>query len=431
MTTPRELLDRQLRRLDRLVDDGEIDPAVSRRLEHFADALDDRTTRRKYHDGRGNLKTLEPGTIASYVKNLRISVEKGFPLLDTDAAAFNAFIDGRHDDDGLTKGTLCGYQSAARAFYRYHDDLGVDPEAITTYKPDKTPRHDEQDMFTEAEVDRLRQACDNPRDRALLELLIYTGQRITALRTLRIKDIDCQAGVLYLNDEADGLKGARTRGRKRPLFGARKYVRDWLEYHPRGDDPDAPVFVGNPSHHLVDLDKPINGSTIRQNLSNLASRAGVRKPVNPHNFRHYFVTVMKREYGMDSDTLKALLGVAADSVVLETVYSHVTNDDYVRRAETTLGYRQDDSGPGSLTPDACPTCGEILEDHWRRCPSCDEVFGPTEQAVSEAVDGAQDAAVDEFADIAQELSPEEIRAFSSMLEAFSDPVAVVDRLEGD
>jgi hypothetical protein len=61
------------------------------------------------------------------------------------------------------------------------------------------------DMFTEDEGNALRRACGQSelptRNRALLELLIFTGQRLGALLTLRIGDVDTREGYIYLNDD--------------------------------------------------------------------------------------------------------------------------------------------------------------------------------------------------------------------------------------
>lgn len=428
--TPRDRLNNEKDTVEELADAEEISIDTRDALLEWADALDDRITRRKYFDQRGNEKTLAPRSIENYLQALRLCEDRGLDLLECSAEEFNAFIDRQHDDRGLSKVTLMRYQAAAQTFYRYHDDLEVNPDDIHVYTERSEPRHDDRDMFSDEDIDALREACDRPRDRAFLEMLIYTGQRLTALRTLRIKDVNVEKGVFYLNDEVDGLKGADRRGRKRPMFGARKYVRDWLQYHPNSDDPDAPLFIGDPNHWKTKLDEPWSEPGVRKHLKRIAERAGVEKPVNPHNFRHYFVTVMKREYSMDTDTLRALLGVTEDSNILHTTYSHVTNDEYVEKAEVAVGYREPSDG-GSLTPETCPTCGELLQDHWRRCPACGEIFAPELEQLADETDSATDEALDEAFDSDEPLSPEEREAFRTLLDAVGDPVDLADQVDSD
>ena len=430
--TPRDRLEHECQTVKDRFDSGEITRETRGRLLEFADALDPEITRYHYLVD-GSEQTYALRSIERWVQCLRLCTDRGLDLVNATAEDVNEFIDWLHDERGIAKTTLStGYQMATVHFYRYHDDLGVSPEDIHKYNAKSAPRHDEQDMFTQAEVDALRDACEHPRDRAFVELLIYSGQRITALRTLRIRDIDLDAGVFYLNSDgewhSDGLKGAAKRGRKRPLFGARKYVRDWMQYHPNGDDGDSPLFIGQPNHWATKIDEPWSEAGVRHQLNRIADRAGVDKPVNPHNFRHYWVTVMKREYSMDEDTMRALLGLSKNSTVLQDTYSHVTNADYVEKAEQQLGYRETDDDR-TLTPDACVTCGELLEGHWRRCPACGELYAPelqnAESELAEATDRSLDAIIDPDAD----LGDAERRALRELIDASGDLLTLVDTVE--
>lgn len=431
-TTPRDRLDRELEKVRNHADGGNITADCRDRLLEYADALDDETISNKYRDRNGNVKTMSARTVEAYLRNLRIVAVGGFDLLDCDADAVNDEMDRIHDHEDKSKSTLAAYQSAAQAFYRYHDDLGVDADDINIFSEKSDPKHDERDMFEESDVRALRRACGQSgmpvRNRALLELLIFTGQRIRALLTLRIKDVDAQDGYIYLNEDADragggGLKGATRRGRKRPIFGAAKYVRDWLDYHPKGDDPDAWLFVGDPSHHKTDPDDHWAEVSADHVLRRLGEAAGVDKPVNAHNFRHYCATVLYRDYDVDKDTIRMLFGHTKTSTTLEETYSHLFDDDYIQKAEEKLGYRERES-KSPLTPDTCPTCGEILEDHWRQCPACQEVFGPSddfEEQLDEVSDGARDEAMDS-------LDAEEVAAFKAIVKSVDDPAALAEHL---
>jgi integrase len=332
--------------------------------------------------------------------------------------------------------TLIGYQCGAQAFYRYHD-LGIDPDDIHVYNDTSEPRHDERDMFTEEDVEALRRACGESqlptRNRALLELLIFTGQRIGALLTLKIGDIDIQEGYMYLNEEYDaengGLKGALDRGRKRPMFGARKYVRDWIQYHPEGDDPDAWLFIGDPSHWKTDPDGHWAKVSADRVLRRIGEAAEIDKPVNAHNFRHYCATVLYRDYDLDRDTIRMLFGHKEGSTVLEETYTHLFDEDYIEKAEVKLGYREEEER-NPFTPETCPTCGEILQDDWRQCPNCQEVFAPGQEAVEEMASDVQEevttAALSE-----EDLTAEERAGLKTLLEVVDDPAALAAKLADD
>ena len=442
-TTPRDRLERQKKRVKSLPEQGECSQECVDALLEFAIALDSEKVRYKYFDESGNPKNLKPRSIDGYLSSLRLSVEAGYDLLDGSADEFNRLMDRMHDDDGKAKTTLQTYQAAAQAFYRYHDDLGVDPDDIHNYTEKSDPKYDEYDMFEEEDIDALRQACNSTkmaaRNRALLELLIFTGQRLSALITLRIGDVDLQEGYIYLNDEFDkehgGLKNALDRGRKRPMFGAKKYVRDWIEYHPKGGqdpDPDAWLFVGNPSHWKTELDDHWAKVSADQVLRRIGDAAEIDKPVSPHNFRHYCATVLYRDYDLDRDTIRMLLGHVEGSSALEQTYSHLFDDDYIHKAEEKLGYREkEDKNP--FTPETCPTCGELLGSADKACSNCGNVFAPDAEGV--VLDEAEDRVRESYreADTTEEL--ENVQATDEILEAVraDDELrsSIVDEIKDD
>jgi len=422
----RERLDHQ-RELLRERRGDEITDADAEALLEYSFALDDDRASHTYRDADGDRRTYAPRSVETYLKNLRIIAERdGVELIALTPAGINEIVEQLHDDEGLARSTCNGYLVAAKKFVRYHD-LG-DPDDLATMAEPTTPRHDETDMFSEDEVDRLRRACGQTgwpvRNRAFLELLIFTGQRMSALLTLRVGDVDPGEGYLYLNDDAADLKGATKRGRKRPMFGARKYVRDWLQYHPNGDDPDAWLFIGDPSHWKTDPDDHWSRASADQFLRRLRDAADVDKPCNAHNFRHYCATVLYRDYDLDKDAIRMLLGHSEQSRALEETYTHVFDEDYIRKAEEALGYKEPEER-SPFTPETCPTCGELLEDDWRQCPNCQEQFGPTEEIEAELSETASEAT-----DIAltEDLSDSERAAIKAMLDAVDDPTALAESL---
>jgi len=120
----------------------------------------------------------------------------------------------------------------------------------------------------------------------------------------------------------------------------------------------------------------------------------VTKPPNPHNFRHVFVTICKRDYGLDNDTIKHLIGHAPDSKVMETTYSHLTDDDHIKAAEIGAGLREEEEGD-TLTPQICPTCDTQLDPTAKACEGCGTVFAPSaKQALDTIEEQKQDVLAD-------------------------------------
>jgi hypothetical protein len=102
-------------------------------------------------------------------------------------------------------------------------------------------------------------------------------------------------------------------------------------------------------------------------------------------------------HGMSMDTVRHLLGHAADSRELERTYQHLVDEDHIESAELDMGIT--DGREESLTPPQCLTCDEPLQPSWSVCPNCERVYGPDAQAIKDEVqqDTTQDAldAIDE------------------------------------
>jgi len=305
----------------------------------------------------------------------------------------NKRLDGSHEsapEGGVAENTIHQNQIAWRKFARFHQDhpkghdVILDPDEIVLVDREET-KVDERDMFDSAEVKALREACQNKRDRALLEMLIYTGQRHNALRKLTYDDVKPslgESGVVYLPDE-EGMKGAEG---KRPLLGAQKAAREWKRSHPTQEPADAffTHIYDWSGHDTIEPGDFLSRQTFGQIPKRIAERAGVDKPTNPHQFRHYFAHSSVANHGMSMDTVRHLLGHAPGSRELERTYQHLVDDDYIENAEMDMGLR--DERQESLTPPQCVQCDEPLEPSWSICPNCEYVYGPDAQKAQQEIE---------------------------------------------
>ena len=145
-----------------------------------------------------------------------------------------------------------------------------------------------QDLLETDTNDRL-----SSRDRALLELLYACGLRVSELSTLKLTDLNLDAGYLRCFG-----KGAKERvvpmGRK-----AVDAVRDYLAGD-RGDTDCEYVFVSSKGGRLV-------RESIWRILQKHALHADVRGRVFPHALRHSFATHLV-EGGADLRYVQEMLG---------------------------------------------------------------------------------------------------------------------------
>lgn len=350
-----------------------------------------------------------------------------------------ARLDGDHhsvDDDGVTQNTVHQNQIAWRSYAQFHEnhpegmDIPLDAEDIILVDRAETSV-DERDMFDPDEIEAMRNACRNKRDRALLEMLIYTGQRHGALRLLTYADVkpnEGSSGKVYLPDTDEGLKGADG---KRPLLGAQKHVREWKRAHPT-QQPDDAFFTHIyewSGHDGIDQGDHLSRQSFGQITKRIADRAGIDKPANPHQFRHYFVTMAVSKHDMSMDTVRHLIGHAAGSRELERTYQHLVDDDYIENAELDMGIR--DEREESLTPEVCPQCSEPLQPHFDVCPNCRMTFSPKAEQITDDVQSRQ---AERALSAADEQERDDVRA---LMDALDDPkvldqlVTLVDELDAD
>lgn len=369
------------------------DPDDADRLLKMADAYEEDNLLVEVPDGQ---KTKSINTIKNYLSALK-KISPHVALTDTTETELNAlmqaFYDGTVDnckDDGLTKGSVRVYQNALRQFYYVFDDVGIDPENIAMFNPDISSV-DPSDMLTREEIQAIRDAADCMRDKALFDFLIYTGQRNTAARTLRIKDLDLPNERFRLNEDATGLKGAEKNGKWRDMLLSSTTVQQYLETeHPAPDDGDAYVFVGRPKYESPSPDTMLDPTTIGGIVGRLADRAAEEKPAieskptTPHSLRHNFVTIALRR-GMPESAIKHQIGHAQDSTVMESTYAHLKDSDHIREAREAFDKETEDP-ESKLTPNVCPQCGTNPPKNAQVCHICGKEFTPKARDRSEEVE---------------------------------------------
>jgi integrase len=416
-TKPEEEYQRVRSRIDKAENKEHISSSEADAIREWLDAKD--SDKISTPDPNGD--RLEKQTLNTYGDNMRLVAKRlDIPLLQATTDDINEFMKSMMDY--LSKSTVQLYQCSVVSFYRYHSELGVNPEDIVILKDEPT-KVDEQDIFTSEDIEAMRNVIPNDRDRAIFELALNTGQRVRALQSLRVKDVKPHEGIFFLNDSVDGLKGADKQSRKRPLLGARKACLDWLEKHPTSDEPESAFITHLPKYegrYGGKFGESLSAQHINKRLRMIGEEAGIDKPTNVHNFRHSFVTIAKRDYGLDDSTIKFIIGHNPGSDVMETTYSHLTADDHISKAEVGAGIKEPEE-ESTLTPDICPTCYENLSENAKACPSCGEIFTPDAKAT-------QDKIQDDMYGSKGEIEGEEKEALDKMKKLIKENPKLIEEL---
>ena len=382
--TPQSTLDSRLGTLEKAEANDEVTPTDADAIRTFVAAYDSENLMETPPEDDSALKS---NTLSTYAGRLTEAARRT-TLTDADADNVNRVLQSLLDE-GQSKWTVHNYSTALRKFYDYHE-FGPSNGDITRVDTPTGSSFDPEDVLTRDEIQEVLNAADNPRDRAVFALLIFTGMRNNALRSLRVKDVDVDAGVWRVNDEeTEGLKGLEQYGSKRPLLGAEGPVRDWLSYHPASDDPDAYLITGRPKFGRANPHEPIAGSTVRRIVDRLVENTDnpeiQQKPTHPHMLRHAYVTMLKRDYEIPDETVKFLIGHSPSSKVMETTYAHLSDEDHIERVEVAAGKREPSEDDSPLTPDVCNVCGESLPPQAKACPGCGSVYAPDARDAQEQV----------------------------------------------
>lgn len=160
--------------------------------------------------------------------------------------------------------------------------------------------------FSDVEIDALRGACQTNKERALVEILLSTGVRVSELAAMNVQDIDQNTLSVHVING----KGAKERMTYTTAVSM-KHVASYLKL--RKENGDALFY--NKNHERL------NSGGIRFILNTVAARASVDN-VHPHRFRRTFATNLSRR-GMNIQEIQRLMGHSD----INTTMKYISLDD--------------------------------------------------------------------------------------------------------
>ena len=151
-----------------------------------------------------------------------------------------------------------------------------------------------KETLSDEELETLRDACENERDLAVVDLLASTGMRIGELVRLDIADVNLQGRECIVTGKGN---------KQRPVyFDARTKLR-LMEYLGSRSDDSAALFVS-----LDSAAKRVTVGGMELRLRHLGKKAGISR-VHPHKFRRTLAT-HAIDKGMPIEQVQKLLGHA-------------------------------------------------------------------------------------------------------------------------
>lgn len=226
---------------------------------------------------------------------------------------------------GLSAYSQSRILSGIKSFYKFlvtEDIIKQDPTVLL-----EGPKLGRKlpDTLSLEEIDALLQAIDlstpeGQRNKAILEVLYSCGLRVSEC-------VELKTGNLYIEEMGVGFVKVVGKGNKERLVPigkeASKYVRIYIEQIRNG----MPIQKGFENHVFLNRrGKKLTRVMIFTIIKNLAAKAGIKKNISPHTFRHSFATHLV-EGGADLRAVQEMLG--HESITTTEIYTHLDRD-YLR-----------------------------------------------------------------------------------------------------
>lgn len=199
-----------------------------------------------------------------------------------------------------------------------------------------------------------------------------TGLRSGEFQALTVGDVTDHRHGLQVTVE--GKQGRRSV----TLIPSVPYLQRWLGDHPRGDDPDAPLWC------TLDTGEALSYQMKTRMLSDPAERAGVEKPVTITNFRKSSAAHLASK-GMNQAHLEDHHGWVRGSDAAAR-YISVFAEDADRELARIYGREVEEPEDDEIAPLACPRCGKETPREKSLCVWCGQALEPGAAERAEALD---------------------------------------------
>jgi len=172
------------------------------------------------------------------------------------------------------------------------------------------------DTLSESEIDAIISQIDlsapqGERNRAMLETLYGCGLRVSELVDLKLSDLFFEEGFIKVTGKGDKQRFVPIAGSTMKFINI--YVKDCRRHQHIAEEAKDTVFLNRRG-------KALTRAMVFTIIKDLTERAGIRKNVSPHTFRHSFATHLL-ENGADLRAIQQMLG--HESITTTEIYTHI------------------------------------------------------------------------------------------------------------
>ena len=236
-----------------------------------------------------------PKTICYYRDTLNRTLETiGKPLSQINSDDLRQYLNDYETMRHISKATIDNIRRIMSSFFSWLEDEDyIVKSPVRRIHRVKTAQV-AKETLTDEELETLRDACENERDLAIVDLLASTGMRIGELVRLDIADVNLQERECIVTGKGN---------KQRPVYFDARAKLHLTEYLENRNDNNPALFVS--------LDSKAKRTTIggiELRLRNLGKKVGISR-VHPHKFRRTLAT-HAIDKGMPIEQVQKLLGHA-------------------------------------------------------------------------------------------------------------------------
>lgn len=225
-------------------------------------------------------------------------------VVQVNTADVRSYLASRPD---WSTGTVAKKLSTLKAFYKWmvaEEFVLRDPTAkIRTPKQEKRlPK-----AISPNELEKVRDACESTRDRALVEVFYSTGCRLSELTGMRTEQIDWKTGSLPVIGKGNKERIVYLNGKA--MFQLKKYLDERAE-----EEDYCPYLFATTLRPYKQMSK----AAVQKAVKKIEGRSNISKHLTPHVFRHSMAT-MAIDNGIELGDLQQLLGHSNPSTTLRYI----------------------------------------------------------------------------------------------------------------
>ncbi len=256
--------------------------------------------------------------------------------------------------------TIDDIKMSLKKFYKEYQKGKYFSEGVDLLKMGTHPSKEKkpENVVTVSELKALLNACVNNRDRALISLLYGSGCRIGEILTMKVKDLVYDEYGMILS--VTGKTGPR---KVRVVGDAVPEMRQYQEYFERFE-PEEHLFL------KINSDIPMSWPDVSTMFYKVCKRAGIKRRIHPHMFRHTRATLLARD--LKEAPLEATMGWVHGSK-MSRVYVHLSDKDIDNAVLKVYGIEvneEEDKSVEMQKPRICMRCHTVNASTSHYCSRC-------------------------------------------------------------